>query len=230
MYLGLVVAGATPQVLASAAMTRSFDVRDEIEGKDDLDKKPDDDRTPVPDSVQGYLQDVEYFFINLRRLGARGSFYPGKDVFDVEQSTVLPCVDGNRAGRYTPVRFIYPNELSRPVAMQFSQSMVFGYSLGDCINNGVFSETAAVDSSYSFKLDANGFSVKLSIKKQSPQNASALLRELKSALDLYAAEKNNTLRKKIIDSTSFRAENDQIFIVTRLPRAGLDSLLAKDAK
>jgi len=31
-------------------------------------------------------------------------------------------------------------------------------------------------------------------------------------------------------NTSARAENNQVFIVTRLPRAGLDSLLAKDAK
>ena len=41
VYLGLVLAGATPQVLAQAAMTRQFDVKDEIEFKDDLDNKPD---------------------------------------------------------------------------------------------------------------------------------------------------------------------------------------------
>ena len=41
VYLGLVLAGATPQVLAQAAMTRQFDVKDEVEFKDDLDNKPD---------------------------------------------------------------------------------------------------------------------------------------------------------------------------------------------
>ena len=40
VYLGLVLAGATPQVLAQAAMTREFNVKDEIEVKDDLDTKP----------------------------------------------------------------------------------------------------------------------------------------------------------------------------------------------
>lgn len=40
VYLGLVLAGATPQILAQAAMTRYFDVKDEIEFKDDLDNKP----------------------------------------------------------------------------------------------------------------------------------------------------------------------------------------------
>jgi hypothetical protein len=41
VYLGLVLVGATPQVLAQAAMTRQFNVKDEVEVKDDLDKKPD---------------------------------------------------------------------------------------------------------------------------------------------------------------------------------------------
>lgn len=41
VYLGLMLAGATPHVLAQAAMTRQFDVQDEIEVKDDLDNKPD---------------------------------------------------------------------------------------------------------------------------------------------------------------------------------------------
>ena len=42
VYLGLVlVGGATPSVLAHAALTKNFDVQDEIEVKDDLDKKPD---------------------------------------------------------------------------------------------------------------------------------------------------------------------------------------------
>ncbi|MEO7539318.1 MAG: hypothetical protein ABIV21_04785 [Pyrinomonadaceae bacterium] len=41
VYLGLVLAGAAPQVLAQAAMTRQFDVKDEIEVRDDLDNKPD---------------------------------------------------------------------------------------------------------------------------------------------------------------------------------------------
>ena len=74
VYLGLVLAGATPQVLASAAMTRSFDVKDEIDFKDSLDKKPDDENKRASDAVQGYLQDVEYFLVNLQRLRSKGNF------------------------------------------------------------------------------------------------------------------------------------------------------------
>ena len=230
VYLGLVLAGATPQMLASAAMTRSFDVKDEIEFKDNLDKKPDNERTPVSDAVQGYLQDVEYFLVNLQRLRSKGNFDLSKDVFDVAQSTMMPCVDGNLAGRYTPVRFVNENPLSRSALLQFSRSMVFGYSLGDCISNNEFNGVEAVDSRYNFKLDAKAFSVNISIKKQSPQNASDLLGQLNRTLKIYDTGKNNKLRQSVIDSTSFKIENDQVFIVTRLPRAGLDSLLHSDAK
>ena len=230
VYLGLVLVGATPQVLAQAAMTRSFDVKDEIEFKDNLDEKPDDERTPVTDAVQGYLQDVEYFFVNLQRLRSKGGFDLSRDVFDVAQSTMLPCVDSNLAGRYTPIRFTNENPLSRPALLQFSRSMVFGYSLGDCIANNEFNGVSAVDSRYDFKLDTTGFFVEISVKKQSTQNASGLLRELESTLKLYSAGKNDRVKQKIIDSTSFRTENDQVFIVTRLPRAGLDPLIATDAK
>jgi hypothetical protein len=53
VYLGLVLVGAAPQVLAQAAMTRQFDVRDEIEFKEDLDTKPD----PVPDGREAVQPD-----------------------------------------------------------------------------------------------------------------------------------------------------------------------------
>jgi hypothetical protein len=42
VYLGLVLVGATPQVMAHAATNSLFDLRQEIEYKDDLDNKPDE--------------------------------------------------------------------------------------------------------------------------------------------------------------------------------------------
>ncbi len=51
VYLGLVLVGATPQVLAQAAMTREFNVKDEIEVKDDLDTKPESSEAPDTEST-----------------------------------------------------------------------------------------------------------------------------------------------------------------------------------
>ncbi len=113
VYFGLTLAGAMPQVLASAAMTRQFDVRDEIEIKDDLDTKPDDERSPVTASLQIYVEDVEYFLASLGKLRRTGKFDPNVDTFSVAQNTLLPCTDGNRAGRYTPINFVSTSEPSR---------------------------------------------------------------------------------------------------------------------
>ncbi len=230
VYLGLVLVGATPQVLANAAMTRQFNIKDEVEFNDNLDKKPDDERTPVADSVKLYLEDIEYFFANLARLRSKPGFDSEKDAFEVAQNTLLPCVDRNTAGRFTPLKFEYVNESARATLERFSRSMVFGYSLGDCIANNEFNGVEAVDTKFSYKLDAKEFSVNVVVRKQSPQNAQNLLRDLQRAVELYAANDHAAVTEKIIANTAFRAENDQVFVVTRLPRAGLDSLLAVNAK
>ena len=138
VYLGLVLAGATPQVLASAAMTRQFDVKDEIEVKDDLDTKPDDERSPVATSVQIYLEDVEYFLASLGRLKNKGKFDLAKDTFNVLQVSMQPCVDTNIAGSYTPIRFDSTSEPVKPAMEYFSRGMIYGYSLGDCVANNAF--------------------------------------------------------------------------------------------
>ncbi len=230
VYLGLVlVGGQAPQVYAHGAITRNFELKDEFEVKDDLDTKPDDERSPIAASVQIYLEDVEYFLANLGRLKNKGKFDPQADTFNVTQNSLLPCLDSNRAGRYTPVRFESSSRSLLPVLELFSRGMVYGYSLGDCLTNNEFS-VSAVDSRFNIQLDREAFSVNIAVKKQSSQKAYGLLREIESTIKLYSAQGNTDLRQGIIKTTSFRAENDQVFIVTRLPRAGLDSLLAKDAK
>lgn len=230
VYLGLVLIGATPQVLAQAAMTKQFNFKDEVKQKDDLDKKPDGDRSPVTASVQIYLEDVEYFLASLGRLKNRGKFDLEKDSFNVTKTALLPCVDSNLAGRYSPIRFDSSNESSRSALDYFSRGMEYGYSLGDCVDNDEFAGIKAADSRFAFTLDAQAFSVNVAVKKQSPGRALDLLRELESTINLYSTRKNTKIRQGIIENTSFRAENDQVFVVTRLPRAGLDSLLASEAK
>lgn len=228
VYFGLILAGATPQVLANAAMTRQFDVKDEIELKDDLDTKPDDERSPVSTSVQIYVEDVEYFLASLGKLKNNGKFDPNVDTFSVAQNTLLPCTDGNRAGRYTPINFVSTSEPSRAALEYFSRGMVYGYSLGDCIATNEFDVTAA-DSRFNFSLDKKSFAVSVTVKKDSSARALDLVRQLESTLQLYSKQKDATkLRLAVVKSTSFKAQNDQVFVVTRLPRAGLVSLLSSN--
>ena len=226
VYFGLILAGATPHVLANAAMTRQFDVKDEIEIKDDLDTKPDDERSPVTASVQIYVEDVEYFLASLGKLKSSGKFDPNVDTFNVAQNTLLPCADGNRAGRYTPINFVSTSEPSRSALEYFSRGMTYGYSLGDCIATNEFDVTAT-DSRFSFSLDKKLFAVNVTVKKDSPARALELVRQLESTLKLYSNQSTNSKhRQAVIRNTTFKALNDQVFVVTRLPRAGLVTLLS----
>lgn len=230
VYLGLTLAGATPQVLASAAMTRQFDVKDDIEVKDDLDTKPDDERSPVAASIQIYLEDVEYFLASLARIKNQGKFDAASDKFSAAQNDLLPCAANNRAGRYTPIRFVSTAESLTQSMEYFSRGMGYGYSLGDCLTSNEFGSLSAVDSRFSFSFDGRDFSVKIAVRKQSPQRALELLLEMESTLRLFSTRENNAVRQSIIERTSFRVENDQVFVITSLPRGSLDSLLATHAK
>jgi hypothetical protein len=104
--------------------------------------------------------------------------------------------------------------------------MVYGYSLGDCVPTNEFKNVTAADSRFNFKLDAGDLVVNVGVKKETPQRAFDLERELASVLALYAAQDANPLRKKIIESTRFHVESNQLFINLRLPRGSLPSLLA----
>lgn len=227
VYLGLVFVGATPQVLAQAAMTREFNVKDEIELKEDLDNKPPEN---FDISVQNYLEDVEYFLYSLQRLRRDHKFDPAGNGFDVAQATLLPCVDANQVGSYTAEKFVIPNEFVRPVFTRFSNQLTDGYSLQDCLPSEKFPGIEVTSSRFELKLDTKSFSVEVAVKKASPRRAAELADTLRTTIDRFRQNAPTPVRTQLIDNTAVRAENTQVFVVTRLPRAGLDSLLAVDAK
>lgn len=229
VYLGLVLVGATP-VLGHAAMTRSFEIQDEIEVKDDLDKKPDDERSSVTDSIGVYLQDVEYFLDNLRKLNQNGRFDLNKDTFEVAQSTQLPCVANYKIGSYTASKFSVGNEFLRPPLETFSKRLTDGYSLADCLYSERFQGQDATDSNFSLKLNQSELLIVVAVVKSSPQSASQVLDTINQTHRVLFSKETDPTRRAISNSTSFKSQKSQIFVITRLPRAGLDSLLAKRAK
>ena len=229
VYLGLVLTGGTPHVFAHAALAREYDVREEVEFRDDLDNKPDDERSPVTMSVQIYLEDVEYFLSSLSKLRTAGKFDPAKDTFNVVQRSMQPCVDHNIAGRYTPITFDTTSEAARPSMEYFRRGMIYGYSLGDCILNNEFDGKTAVDTRFNYKLDSKGFEVNVTVVKETKQRALDLIHSLENTFRQYETGAKTKLRLQIIKNTRFRAENDQVLVVLRLPRGSLTSLLT-DAK
>lgn len=231
MYLGLLmVGGAAPQVLAHSATTRNFDITDEIEVKDDLDNKPDDERSDVRLSLLTYFQDVEYFVTTLKRLGGTKYFDPAGDSFEVDQATQLPCVPANRIGSYTANKFVTKNEQLRPWLESFGKLLTDGYSLGDCLPNSRFAPVETTDSKFNFRLDEKALSIDVAVRKSSSEAAKILAADIAATFAALRKNEADSVRQKLYEATKFRAENDQIFVVTHMPRASLDPLIAKDAK
>jgi hypothetical protein len=231
VYLGLLmVGGAAPQVLAHSATTRTFEITDEIEIKDDLDNKPDDERSDVRLSLLTYFQDVEYFVRTLKRLGETKYFDPASDSFEIDQATQLPCVAANRTGSYTANKFVTKNEQLRPWLKRFSDLLTDGYSLGDCLPNRRFAPVETTDSKFNFRLDEKAFSIDVTVRKSSPEAAKMLAADIEESFRSLRENETDAVRQKLYEATKFRSENDQVFVVTHMPRAGLDALLAKDAK
>lgn len=229
VYLGLLVAGgAAPQVFAHSATTRNFELTDEIEIKDDLDKNPDDERSPVHLSLQNYLEDVEMFIAALDGLHKRGLFDPARASFDVGQATELPCVAANRVGSYTATQFVSNEAAIAKTLEWFSKRLTDGYSLGDCRQNVRLGKETH-DSKFRFSLEGDVLTVEVSVKKSSSENARVLAADLANGHKQFKSTTATLIRLQIYEHTTFRAENDQVLVVTRLPRSGLIALLSTDA-
>ena len=228
------VGGAAPQVLAHSATTRNFEITDEIEVKDDLDNKPDDERSDERSDVRlsliTYFQDVEAFVKTLRRLGGTKYFDAASDSFEVNQATQLPCVAANRTGSYTANKFITKNEQIRPWLESFSKLLTDGYSLGDCLPNSRFAPVETTDSKFNFRLDKDALAIDVAVRKSSPEAAKILAGDIADTFAALKKSEADSIRQKLYEATKFRSENDQIFVITHMPRASLDPLLAKDAK
>ena len=231
VYLGLMlVGGAAPQVFAHGALTRNFELQDEIEASDDLDKKPDGDTGGLSLSVKTYLEDVEYFLNALQRLEKQGRFDAINDEFEVTQSTLLPCVAANKVGSYTANTFRLKNESLKPSLERFSKLLTDGYSLADCLPSSRFNGEQAASSKFTFKFEKATLSIQVAVQKASPQIAKELSGELVSVFPKFAPSATEIARQKIYENTTFKWKNDQVLVITRLPRAALDPLLATRAK
>jgi hypothetical protein len=212
VYLGLVLAGATPQVLSYAALTRNFDIQNEIEVKDDLDNKPDNEE--IESSSK---EDFPLLFVRLLN-EIKAAADDGKvslplqtDFYVDAQAEVTK--DGGGGGRSSSISdknldFLINNAINQKLRPK-------AFELADY--DGDFK-------SLKISLAANHKDLTLKIsfgKFNAEQFAEFLNREFSSSAD----EIEDKLLKQAYENSTATFENNQVFIVTRLPRAGIDSHL-----
>jgi len=217
LYLGLVLAGATPQVLTFAALTRNFDVQNEIEVRDDLDNKPDSEE------LESFSKDdFPVLFAELLK----------EIKEEVKRAKIsLPIqTDFYADGEFHKSEFSGGGGISSTISNQ-NLSLVIQNAINQKFQPKAF-ELADYDCEKSknikIKLEANSadLSLKISFTKS---NAELFAEFLNQEFSSSSVSVENALSKKLCENTKATSENNQVVIVTRLPRGSLDELL-KNAK
>jgi hypothetical protein len=227
VYLGLVLVGATPQVLAQAALTRNFDIQIEAEVKDDLDNKPDDDVIELSGPTGGYFDDLEHFVGDLLKLHQIEKFNLDYDRFHLEQSGIVQCNLETVGYKVTTSNLEKVNNRWLVPAIAEATDSFENYAfLGDCLPSAELGKKKGASYGLDISYDKVSFKFELSVTKESPQRAKQLLDRFNRAYKLYEVNEDEPVVREIHKNTSFKSENNQVFIVTRLPRGSIDSLLA----
>lgn len=218
VYLGLVLVGATPQVLAQAAMTRQFDIKTEIVVEDDLDKKPDEDL---------FLSSVVNLVKELSKLSEKGDFdWNVNDQLQIEGLGI--CESDNS-----------PSYLGYGSITDESDKVVHQYI--DEIARKLFNRKTKLKQGniYSHRLDFDfilnnhdlTLKAKISGDEDTPLKVKSFVNNLTEYLNRLKASNKATSEKVVAENTKVSTENDQVFIVTRLPRGSIDAVLyRKSAK
>ncbi|MBP7377040.1 MAG: hypothetical protein KA956_11240 [Pyrinomonadaceae bacterium] len=228
VYLGLVLVGATPQILAQAAMTKQFNVKDEIEVNDDLDKKPDDceklaaklrekqQRHPVSETTfYSYSSAFSELTSALSQLKSPPFSLTGNAFGDVGLPTSVAVYVDNARPRLISGKAKHKLETSL-----LALSRLFPAASADGRERFQFA----------LSLDDKGLVSTVRILRQNDAEAHQAFIAYDSLADLWRCIPKSTSDALVSKNTQISWENNQVIVITRLPRAGLDSLLAANAK
>ena len=237
VYFGLVlIGGATPQIYAQAATTRNFELKDEIEVQDELDKKPDDCYDLASDRVKSLLNlsiisnGIIEFVTDLGRLSKIGKYETG-DIFDFDFE-----IKESR-GRVQRVSHQLDSD-NRWVQLAASDNVEGIISLlcpwAECSEHYVYDVDFKGDASLTtikFNRSKDSLLIIIGIEKKSDEEAENFANLYNAAFLVGSCSEYSESKEKVVyQNTRATFKSKQVFIVTRLPRAGLNSLLAKDAK
>lgn len=213
VYLGLVLVGATPQILAQAALTRTFDIKTEIEFEDDLDKNPDEK------TLEDYSASVQKLYLLAKEFTEKNpkSFNDGK--YEIECAFSLRKNDSSRT---TCQNAQFPKDFSasfREITKAFSNDFAEKF-----LEN-------KDQAKFNLILSENDFVLKTSLNLASKEIADKTFKFFENLSAKTKTEQLKTSQKAVYQNTNFSAENNQVFIVTRLPRASIDEFpIEKSAK
>jgi hypothetical protein len=219
VYMGLVLAGGASPALAQAAMAKGFELKTELEAKDDLDKKPREDDEALHSLLEEYLADSADFLTTLHRFNQNNKkFDADRDKFSVSETRYTFC-DQDRVD----VSFQSESALETILALSLKGKRL----LADCVFNPQYqADQRTANTRLKISYDKLFLKIEYSAKKQSQQSAEHLSALLSNSFFSWKPLIDASFTKTLYENTRISSDNDQIFIITNLPRAGLDELLA----
>ncbi|CAN5389274.1 hypothetical protein BH10ACI1_BH10ACI1_00050 [soil metagenome] len=217
VYLGLVlVGGATPSVFAQAALAKEFDIKNEIVFEDDLDKKPDEDL---------FASSIVDLINELNELSEQGIFdWNSKGEFQIESLGI--CESDNSPA------FMGSGTINRKVDDALEKTSVkIARSYFGKLSNLNLGNLTAHTAEFKFVIDNGTLNIETEINANYHVNHKKDIQPFVDELTNYLSQiTSNTKAAKakiVAENTKITFENDQIFIVIRLPRGSIDALLAK---
>ena len=224
VYLGLVLVGATPPALAHAALTQRIEIQNEIETDDDLDKNPEDCeslKTKADEKLNKFgfsnqaISDYAKVLTNLIKIN--------KQLYSNDFALKF---DTN----------FYSNETNKPYFSLASRPVLYPKNARQQLNkdleilSALFPKIPAQNENsfvFDFDLDNKMFKSSTKFLQQNDFEARKVFIAYDSSLDFWRCKSKNTPESIILQNTEISYENNQVFIVTRLPRASIDALLAE---
>ena len=216
VYLGLVlVGGATPSVLAQAATTRDFNIKNEIVVEDDLDKKPDEDL---------FAQEIVELVRDLNVL-SNGKGFDWEAKSDLTIEGLGFCKSDNSPS------YLGSSLLNQKISDVFDKAGVgigrklfkkkSDFGLGDYYSG--FPEGI----SFKFSIENKNLRIETNINVKNDEAAQSFANLIYTYLSQTQSLKDTTGTKIVAENTKSKADGTNVLLVTNLPRASIDSLLAK---
>lgn len=228
VYFGLVlIGGASPQVYAQAATTRNFELKDEVEVKDDLDTNPDDceklaakakekqRRFPIEENTFfSYSKAIADVTSTVQQLSSTQFYFNSSAYGD----SSLP--------HYVSIEFegkpiLFPGKTRRKLENEI-------LVLSHIFPTAVLGTQKRFE--FSLALDKSDLVTTAKFLRHDDVEAHQAFIAYDSILDLWRCTAKHSTDVLLSKNTEISWIKNQVLVVTRLPRAGLDSLLAKDAK
>jgi len=215
VYLGLVlVGGTTPSVLAQAATTRDFNIKNEIVVEDDLDKKPDEDL---------FAASLVELVRNLDALSNNKKFdWKAKSAFTIEDLGFCKSDDSPS--------YLGSSLLSQNVSDVFDKT---GVAIGRKLFRkksdfglGEFYADYPETINFNFLVDNKSFNLETQINLKTDEAAQSFANLISTYLSQTESFSKRGGTKIVAENTKSKADGTKVLLVTHLPRASIDALTA----